>query len=238
LASRSVKGKQTTFYLRPDREFNMSLNGRDTLEGDEVTLSELGIVSGDLVFVTTTGGDQAAVNVQQNQNEAATDRQYPPKLLDSLTCETVSVSGTSDQRGTGSTGGTAEQSSVCPGPSTEQTSADQQTSSPDAAMEWVASSGDAEAGTSYGAGPYEGAGPNEGEEIDLTPVDPVDPAVVNTYLNEPMLCRDSTDTTVPARLQQLYAAAQPSSAPDAVCIVLHTLMLETGYQTVNQVHDV
>jgi hypothetical protein len=52
---------------------------------------------------------------------------------------------------------------------------------------------------------------------------------VNRYLSEPMLCRDSTREQVPQRLVMLYQDAGVQNVSDTVCVVLHLLMLETGF---------
>ncbi|KAJ8301635.1 hypothetical protein KUTeg_020622 [Tegillarca granosa] len=66
---------------------------------------------------------------------------------------------------------------------------------------------------------------------------PIDFAVVNKYLNEPMLCRDSTEMRVPAALEQLFANSGIRNSHDALCVLLHVMMLEAGYQTVHQPPD-
>ena len=66
--------------------------------------------------------------------------------------------------------------------------------------------------------------------------DPVDYAVVNRCLQEPVLCRDSSETNVPSLLQVVHSAASPHDTVEALCVVLHVLMLETGYVTCSQVN--
>ncbi|CAN2387181.1 positive regulation of autophagy of mitochondrion [Pristimantis euphronides] len=45
----------------------------------------------------------------------------------------------------------------------------------------------------------------------------------------PMLCSEATDWQVPHSLEALYLSADCSSANDALVVVTHLLMLETGY---------
>ncbi|GFN89296.1 F-box only protein 7 [Plakobranchus ocellatus] len=52
---------------------------------------------------------------------------------------------------------------------------------------------------------------------------------VNRFLLEPLVVRESTATQVPALLEQLYLSATCGCAADAVWVVVHTLMLETGF---------
>ncbi|XP_030071338.1 LOW QUALITY PROTEIN: F-box only protein 7 [Microcaecilia unicolor] len=46
---------------------------------------------------------------------------------------------------------------------------------------------------------------------------------------EPMLCSEATDGHVPHSLETLYHAAECTSSNDALVVVVHLLMLETGY---------
>ena len=66
--------------------------------------------------------------------------------------------------------------------------------------------------------------------------DPVDYAVVNRCLQEPVLCRDSSETNVPSLLQVVHSAASPQDTVEALSVVLHVLILETGYITCSQVN--
>ncbi|RUS88359.1 hypothetical protein EGW08_003871, partial [Elysia chlorotica] len=52
---------------------------------------------------------------------------------------------------------------------------------------------------------------------------------VNRFLLEPLVVRESTASQVPALLEQLYLSASCNCAADAVWVVIHTLMLETGF---------
>ncbi|XP_063785112.1 F-box only protein 7 [Pseudophryne corroboree] len=46
---------------------------------------------------------------------------------------------------------------------------------------------------------------------------------------EPMLCSESVDGKIPHSLESLYSSAACASANDALMVVIHLLMLETGY---------
>ncbi|GFR69705.1 F-box only protein 7 [Elysia marginata] len=52
---------------------------------------------------------------------------------------------------------------------------------------------------------------------------------VNRFLLEPLVVRESTATQVPVLLEQLYDSASCNCVADAVVVVLHTLMLESGF---------
>ncbi|XP_014662614.1 PREDICTED: F-box only protein 7-like isoform X2 [Priapulus caudatus] len=53
--------------------------------------------------------------------------------------------------------------------------------------------------------------------------------IVNRYLREPMLVRDSYGNVIPHSLQMLLSSEDVETVTDAVCIVVHQLMLESGF---------
>uniref|UniRef100_A0A8C2U5P5 F-box protein 7 n=1 Tax=Coturnix japonica TaxID=93934 RepID=A0A8C2U5P5_COTJA len=50
-----------------------------------------------------------------------------------------------------------------------------------------------------------------------------------SYPSEPMLCSEATDGEIPHSLEVLYLSAECTSATDALIVLLHLLMMETGY---------
>ncbi|KAM8980497.1 F-box only protein 7 [Sarcophilus harrisii] len=50
-----------------------------------------------------------------------------------------------------------------------------------------------------------------------------------SYPTEPMLCSEAVDGQVPHSLETLYHSAECSSANDALIVLVHLLMLESGY---------
>uniref|UniRef100_A0A8D0H9L0 F-box only protein 7 n=1 Tax=Sphenodon punctatus TaxID=8508 RepID=A0A8D0H9L0_SPHPU len=50
-----------------------------------------------------------------------------------------------------------------------------------------------------------------------------------SYPSEPMLCSEAVDGQVPHSLERLYHSAECTSANDALIVVVHLLMMETGY---------
>ncbi|CAL1533133.1 unnamed protein product [Lymnaea stagnalis] len=52
---------------------------------------------------------------------------------------------------------------------------------------------------------------------------------INRYLSEPLVVRESTATQVPILLHQLYVSADCKGPTDALWVVLHALMLESGF---------
>ena len=77
-----------------------------------------------------------------------------------------------------------------------------------------------------------------GAQSQIPDCDPVDYAVVNRCLQEPVLCRDASETKMPSLLQEVHAAADPQDSVEALSVVLHVLMLETGYVNKSQVSKV
>ena len=70
---------------------------------------------------------------------------------------------------------------------------------------------------------------------ELPDCDPIDITVVNQCLREPVLCRDASETMVPSLLREVYESANPTDSMEALSVLLHVLMLETGYVTCVQV---
>ncbi|KAJ7330165.1 hypothetical protein JRQ81_016339 [Phrynocephalus forsythii] len=52
---------------------------------------------------------------------------------------------------------------------------------------------------------------------------------VGSYPSEPMLCCEATDGQVPHSLETLYHSAECANASDALIVVIHRIMMETGY---------
>lgn len=50
-----------------------------------------------------------------------------------------------------------------------------------------------------------------------------------SYPSEPMLCSEAVDGEVPHSLETLYHSAECISANDALIVLVHLLMMETGY---------
>ena len=50
------------------------------------------------------------------------------------------------------------------------------------------------------------------------------------YLNEPILVRESTSNSVPQTLALVYSSSAATNQHEALCVGMHVLMLETGFQ--------
>ncbi|WAR25638.1 FBX7-like protein [Mya arenaria] len=62
----------------------------------------------------------------------------------------------------------------------------------------------------------------------------VDLAVVQQCLSEPVLCREAGDGQVPALLIEVFQSLQPQGSAEMLAVVLHVLMLETGFTLVQE----
>ncbi|XP_040415536.1 F-box only protein 7 isoform X1 [Cygnus olor] len=60
------------------------------------------------------------------------------------------------------------------------------------------------------------------EEVDLE-------EGTGSYPSEPMLCSEAADGEIPHSLEMLYLSAECTSAADALIVLVHLLMMETGY---------
>lgn len=65
--------------------------------------------------------------------------------------------------------------------------------------------------------------------------DHVDLVIVKQCLSEPTLCRESSDGRLPALLKELYNNTKPKNVAESLSIVLHVLMLETGFNVYPEV---
>ena len=57
----------------------------------------------------------------------------------------------------------------------------------------------------------------------------VDQKVVSQCLSEPVLCREALNGQIPAMLREMYEFLQPANELEALGVVFHVLMIETGF---------
>ncbi|XP_022080220.1 F-box only protein 7-like [Acanthaster planci] len=180
-------------------DFELSLNGREALAPDS-SLSHVGIVSGDLLRIIWT--NEGAVEIRIPQDQAS----------GSQTCGAVETA-------RGSKPDSVESAM-------EVSSSSQDRTHPDRARQTVplvshdrTSQPSAPTTTTGDAPDLSGcraAAKDEGEDM-------------RRSVSEPMLCRSATDCVIPQRLRALYTENRPRTMNEALCIVLHVLMLETGF---------
>ncbi|KFP84963.1 F-box only protein 7, partial [Acanthisitta chloris] len=63
----------------------------------------------------------------------------------------------------------------------------------------------------------------------LVPEDVAVEEGTGSYTSEPMLCGEAADGEIPHSLEMLYLSAECTSATDALIVLVHLLMMETGY---------
>ncbi|XP_062599730.1 F-box only protein 7-like [Saccostrea cucullata] len=73
----------------------------------------------------------------------------------------------------------------------------------------------------------------EAESFQSEAAYPMDPVVVSKCLSEPRLCSECLQGSVPPLLSELYSDLHCQYCEEALCLVLHVLMLEAGYQSVS-----
>ena len=69
------------------------------------------------------------------------------------------------------------------------------------------------------------------DELLVHDAEAIHDAMSNHYLNEPMFVRDSTGATVPHTLRAIVESGDIENSHDAICTVLHLLMLEAGFRS-------
>ena len=190
---------EVTFYVKLfSVPFSLRLNGNELPDiNDNTTLSDLGVVSGDLVFVVIAGGAQLPGNNRQNDNR-------PQLLSSSSATETLS--------------------------NTDSSSSVQNLSRRQRAD--LASPGGSSAELPLP--------PNQGllisttdnpNELRVQDNEAIHDAESSRCLNEPMFIRDSTRVAVPQTLRSIVESGVIENAHDALCCILHLLMLEAGFRS-------
>ena len=184
-----------TFFSVP---FSLRLNGNELPDiNDNTTLSDLGVVSGDLVFVVVAGGAQLPGNNGQNDNRSL--------LLTS--------------------------SSATETPSNTDSSTSVQNQSGRQRMDLAPSGGpSAELPLPPNQGLLITATDNP-NELRVQDNEAIHDAESSRCLNEPMFIRDSTRVAVPQTLRAIVESGVIENAHDALCCVLHLLMLEAGFRS-------
>nr|XP_028603327.1 LOW QUALITY PROTEIN: F-box only protein 7 [Podarcis muralis] len=174
-----------------DSKVVITLNKKDSLTGEQETLTSLGVVSGDLICLVLEEADAAprlpasvSSSVHPSQNH-----------------ESSSSSSTSD-------------------PPKPARSPDNEKSNRHVADHKVQD--DVQMSDSTAESSQEFAPETVSGDLDI-------PETVGSYPSEPMLCSEATDGQVPHSLQTLYHAAECTSANDALIVLIHLIMMETGY---------
>ncbi|PIK53583.1 putative F-box only protein 7 [Apostichopus japonicus] len=180
----------------PVESFDLSLNGRDIIPLEDINnVSDLGLVSGDLLKVITNQTDATDSNSDANLDVSLSDssRVQRREAVQENEAAALTDSGTS-----GSTLVSLNQTSHGSLASTEMicdTSGNVSVNDED---------GNAEGGSSHEA---------------------------DSLRTEPMVVRDCFEDKLPHRLRQVWDSNKPQGVTEALSLVLHVMMLETGFLT-------
>ncbi|XP_061187469.1 F-box only protein 7-like [Saccostrea echinata] len=175
------------------RSFYLSLNKKDRLGEGNQTLTDLGLVSGDLLHVVSDDPEEVKEQ-KQPSNQRSTNR---PLGLTDTQVQSTSSSHRNDHPST------SRQSAV-----QNQNPYNQPSCSTDDSQ-------------------------MEAENFQSEAVFPLDPVVVSQCLSEPRLCSECIQGSLPPLLSELYSDLHCQSCEEALCLVLHVLMLEAGYQPIS-----
>lgn len=221
--------KTADAFLLDASSFTLSLNKCDALTGHDKTLAEFSIVTGDLLFILTSEPAQHSANNNINNCANGTNS------VQSDSSSSSSCAGNAEQ--VGDTLVTSNCISACGnGLMNLNGFNDASNRDLDDFEHPVEDLTDENAGICI-QDPSSVQHENEdteGESDVHLPLPMEDPEV-NRCLLEPLLCRESTPTSVPAMLRDLYTGASCCSNNDALWIVIHALMMEVGFRPVQNV---
>ncbi|KAL4226560.1 F-box only protein 7 [Mactra antiquata] len=203
-------------------EFFLSLNNKDKLEETQKLTSECDIVPGDLVFIVPIGNWNGNTPTTSNDKKSAVSNVVTGSGASSLqsTNKSYSVCGNLTAKPSSQNNTTLVQTGNVHNDNTGVNKGEKchhsvhETISTFSATE-TDRQGDVMDDNSIDMDV------NEESEVDIT--------VVRQCLSEPTLCREASDGQLPALLKELYENTQPSNGTESLSIVLHVLMLETGF---------
>ncbi|XP_052286556.1 F-box only protein 7-like isoform X2 [Dreissena polymorpha] len=192
-------------------DFHLSLNGTDALCLSAKLLSDCGIVGGDLIHVIQMHHSQDPLSPgpskQEHQNEISTSR----------TLDTV-----------GSSQNKSPSQAQCSNTSSMERRDDTQGDLPLIKGQSQMDTQTAESGERSNLAQSELPSGDDCSEMEVQEEE-VDLAVVWRCLSEPVLCREAVDGQVPSLLKEMYTILEPVTMSEKLAVVLHVLMLETGF---------
>ncbi|KAK2165258.1 hypothetical protein NP493_1376g01038 [Ridgeia piscesae] len=173
-----------------DLPFSLSLNRCDLLDEEaNLTLRNLGIVSGDLIFVVVASDHDTGEEHNENDNRIPDD--------DTAAAAAENMDVAQDR------GETLATEMPLGGPAVSHSHNTGVTITPS----------------------------GNPDELLIHDAEAIHDAMSNHYLNEPMFVRDSTGATVPHTLRAIVESGDIENSHDAICTVLHLLMLEAGFRS-------
>lgn len=226
--------QRTADVFQLQAPFNLSLNKMDALSGEDQTLSQLGIVPGDLLFIINGDADRASHSTTTTRSHTDTRSSEQEEALAAATSSTnassVVMSAGLEGRMTGdrSTELNAVAESQTPeavpsnslmaqrveGVSTQIADSD----SCSAAAILSSYSHSQASSTNASVGLCSLSSPHREEHE------------VNRFLGEPLLCREATGRSVPQVLSNLYVSAGCQTPADALWVVIHAVIMEAGFR--------
>ncbi|XP_025106464.1 F-box only protein 7-like isoform X2 [Pomacea canaliculata] len=248
----------TTDLFHLQRSVVLSLNKKDALRGDELTLAQLGIVSGDLLFVLEAESPSTSPGISSEELRnidagAQADKQGLPASASSSACESISsgCSGGHSSSFLSPIGLLHSHSYENAGVGRENT--DNCSTVANGGIPRKNTESDSQAGRNGQSkdeggpdnlhrqhfvdeedanvpGPSAASASLEGQNDPAFLVQslPAQDPEVNRCLQEPLLCRESSPIAVPVMLRDLYAGAQCCKVADALWVAVHALMMEVG----------
>jgi hypothetical protein len=193
------------FFFRTD--VILSLNKQTPLEGDDETLTSLGIVPGDLIYVLNTpiqyAVPQAAVTPSVLQNDSQLCAVPQAAVTPSVLQNDNQLSAVNNDRYNNTLGMT---SSVVDNIHCAETEMQEG----ECSCEEVTSTQSC----------------SQTDTSDLSNCH----SVINQYLNEPVLVRESTDHQMPQTVVCAYSMSQPTTNDMAIFVIINILMSELGFK--------
>uniref|UniRef100_A0A8D0DQ29 F-box only protein 7 n=1 Tax=Salvator merianae TaxID=96440 RepID=A0A8D0DQ29_SALMN len=184
-----------------DTKFAITLNNKDALEGDQEALASFGIVSGDLICLVL------------EETTVVPGLSPPAAAAAAATAGTTATTSLPQPQNSHELSASAAHQSQPGSPDDERHNghiADCEVQN-DTQMN------------------HDTAGSSQGLGLETVPDDLDLQEETSSYPSEPMLCCEATDGQVPHSLQMLYYSAECTCANDAFIVLIHLIMMETGY---------
>ena len=199
----------------------MSLNKRDPFEGDDQSMEDLGIVSGDLIYVTSICGEADDIGVGLNSKSGSLPS--PAAVMAACCSAPSNVTRMETETGEDCCVEAVVNDNGDGDKITERGRPALDVSDPTA--------------SALRSGNVDSAADDESERVaeDVTTGMPCalsaeELLLVNRYLDEPMVVREASDGALPQSLVLAYSVICPQTPDAALLVVIDVLMSELGYQ--------
>ncbi|KAK7486737.1 hypothetical protein BaRGS_00022021 [Batillaria attramentaria] len=220
--------------------FDLSLNKTDVISGDDQTLTQLGIVPGDILFVINTGIDSTSppsstatsgAGLLETTASASTSSVGVSAGLEAFAMSDSAVDASSERGASGSqsaastsSGQASENMEASGGAAVDRTTSPRPSTS---------TSSTASARPSKSTSSTTSAG-KKGKKRPANSQQLYTDEFVNRCMRVPLLCREASVSNVPATLRDLYNNAAPpcTKMSDALWVAIHALIKETGFKPI------